>query len=64
MIEAAKWDRVWPLMISAVNAFLGVILVSFLDTLVLGAFEVSTNIAVKCLELVQISQKHLNGVTF
>jgi hypothetical protein len=55
MIEAAKWDRVWPLMISTVDAYFLVGGISLLDTLVLGAFEVSTNIPVKCLELVQIS---------
>jgi hypothetical protein len=54
MIEATKRDRVRPIVISAVDAFLGVILVSFLDTFTLGAFELSTNITVKRLELVLI----------
>jgi hypothetical protein len=55
MIEATKRDRVWPFVILAVDAFPGFTIVSLLDTLMLGAFEVRTNIPVKRLELVLIS---------
>jgi hypothetical protein len=55
MIEATKRDGVWPLMISAVHTFSWVTFVSFLNELMLGAFEASSNITVKRLELVLMS---------